>query len=156
MPDHCVLTRWELAQLRHPQLDHEPTAGHEVSGRIAEALNLLRLSLEVGDRVVDEVDERVFPRGDGGRHVANDHRDRRFVGLGSQLVNHRTGQLDAGDGHPLLGKRDGHAAGSDGELKRASVACEFGEPVHGRPEYVGCEHAGARRVVVLGKVHVPD
>jgi hypothetical protein len=49
--------------------------------RIAEALNRLRVSLEVGDRVVDEVDERVFPRGDGGRHVADDDRDRRLSAL---------------------------------------------------------------------------
>ncbi len=78
------------------------------------------------------------------------------VAMSPTLVNHRTGQLDAGDGHPSLGKRDGHAAGSDGELKRASAACEFGEPVHGRPEHLGSKHADAGRVVALGSVYVPD
>jgi hypothetical protein len=39
-----------------------------------------------------------------------DHRDRCFVSLGSQLVNHRTGQLDAGGRHPSLGKRNSHAS----------------------------------------------
>jgi len=35
-----------------------------------------------------------------------DHRDRCFVSLGSQLVNHRTGQLDAGGQAPLAGKAE--------------------------------------------------
>ena len=130
--------------------------GVEVAGGVAEARDLLGLGEQVGDRVVDEVDERVPPRGDGGRHVADDHRDRRFVHFGAQLVDHRPGQLDAGDGHPALGERDGHAAGSDGELERRSVAGEFGEAVHGRLEHLGREHAGARRVIALGGVGVPD
>jgi hypothetical protein len=61
--DHCMLAGRELAQLRHPQLDYEATAGYEVPGRVTEALNLLLLSLEVGDRVVDDVDERVYSPG---------------------------------------------------------------------------------------------
>jgi hypothetical protein len=43
----------------HDAGDHIAT-GCEVSGRIAEALNLLRLSEQVGDGVVDEIDERVL------------------------------------------------------------------------------------------------
>ena len=66
------------------------------------------------------------------------------------------GQLDAGDGHAALGQRDGHPAGSDGELERPPVAGELGEAVDRRPEHLGREHAGARGVVALGGVGVPD
>ena len=66
------------------------------------------------------------------------------------------GQLDAGDGHAALGERDGHAAGSDGELERSAVAGKFGEAVDRRPQHLGREHAGARGVVALGSIEIPD
>ena len=59
-------------------------------------------------------------------------------------------------GHPSLGERDGHPAGPDGELQRPSVTGELGEAVHGRPQHLGREHAGARRVIALGGLGVPD
>src|ERR1700733_14606807 len=52
------LPRRELAQLRHPQLDHEAAAGPEVTRCVAKAGHLPGLSEQVGDRVVNEVDER--------------------------------------------------------------------------------------------------
>lgn len=88
-PDGGLLTWWELAQLGHPELDHEPAAGRQMAGRIAEARDLLGLGEQVGDRVEDEVDEPVPARCDGGRHVADGHGDRRFVCLRAQLVDHR-------------------------------------------------------------------
>jgi hypothetical protein len=95
----------ELAQLRHPELDDEPATGREVASSVAEARDLLGLGEQVGDRVVDEIDERVLARRQSSGHVADDHRDRRLVGLGAQLLDHRTGQLDAGDGHAEAGER---------------------------------------------------
>ncbi len=55
---------------------------------------------------------------------------------------------------PLI--NDQWAAGSDGELERSAVACESGQPVHGRPHNFGCEHAGARRVIGLRGLGVPN
>jgi hypothetical protein len=42
---------------------------------------LLGLGEEVGNGVEDEVDQRVLPGGHGGRHVTDDHGNRRFVRL---------------------------------------------------------------------------
>ena len=89
VPHRGLLARRKLAELRDPQLDHEAAAGAEVPGGVAEARHLLALGEQVGDRVVDEVDEGVFPGHDGGRHVADDHRERCLVHLGAQLLHHR-------------------------------------------------------------------
>ena len=78
----CSLTRPELTQLGHPQLDDEPASRSEVPGGVAETVDLLGLRQQVGDRVEDEIDERVLPGGPGGGHVADDHRDGSLVHLG--------------------------------------------------------------------------
>lgn len=64
----------EATQRRHPQLDDEPPSRAQVSSSIAEALDLLLLSAQVGDAVSDEVDQRVLPRDAGGGHVADGDR----------------------------------------------------------------------------------
>src|SRR6185369_14679786 len=46
LPDHGLLAWGKLAQLRHPQFDHESAAGGEVAG-VAEAGDLLRLREQV-------------------------------------------------------------------------------------------------------------
>lgn len=46
---HRLLPRWELAQLRHPELDHEPATGQEMARGIAEARDLFGLDEQVGD-----------------------------------------------------------------------------------------------------------
>ena len=56
-----------------------------------------------------------------------------FVGLGAQLLDHRTGQLDAGHRHAALGQRNGDAPGADGELQRSAVTGKFSQSVDGRP-----------------------
>jgi len=52
---HGLLTRREFPQFRHPQLDEEPAAGTQVPGGITEAVDLLSLGEQVGERVEDEV-----------------------------------------------------------------------------------------------------
>jgi hypothetical protein len=61
--------------------------------------------------------------------------------FGTQLIDHWTRQLDTGDRHSSLGKRDSHPARADSELERRSVARKLSEEVHGRPEDLRREHA---------------
>jgi hypothetical protein len=58
--------------------------------------------------------------------------------------------------HAALSQGDGDAAGADRELQGPAVAGEFSEPVDGRPEHLRRGHAGARRVVSLGRLVIPD
>ncbi|WP_239312074.1 hypothetical protein [Plantactinospora mayteni] len=72
------------------------------------------------------------------------------------MVDHRTGQFDAGDRYAAFGERNGHPSGPDGELQRRPTGGECGEAVDGWPEDLGREHSAARGVVTLGAVGVPD
>ncbi|VVJ16261.1 Uncharacterised protein [Amycolatopsis camponoti] len=148
-----VLPRREAAQFGNAQLDHEPAAGVQVPGRVAEALDLLVLGEQVPDRVEDQVDQRKAARSRGRRHVADDHREVRLL---PQSAEHRLGQFDAGDGHSLRGQRDGDASGADGELEHPPAAGQRGEAVHSRVHDLGREHAAARGVVAFGGLDVPD
>ena len=156
LPDCGVLSRREFAQLRHPQLDDEPAAGCEVTRRVLKAGDLFGLGQQVGDRVENEVDQRVLPRCAGGGHVPNDHRNPLRVDLAAELVDHRTGQLDAGDRNAALGQGNRDPTGSDCELQRSAVARILGQPVDRRPQHLGGEHANARGVVALGGIDVPN
>ena len=58
----AALARRQLAQLGHPELDHEPATGHEVAGGVPEARDLLVLGEQVRDRVEDQVGQRELAR----------------------------------------------------------------------------------------------
>src|SRR5665647_1326444 len=131
-------------------------AAREVTRGVPEAGDLLGLVQQVGDRVVDQVDKREVSRGVCAGHVSDEDGNRVVVDLGSQLANHRLGQLDPDDGYAALGQRDGHASGADGELEGSASTCELGQSVNGRFQHLGGEHAGARRVVCPSSGHVPD
>jgi len=89
------------------------------------------------------------------RHVTCEHRNRGFVDLGAQLVDHRLGQLDPGHGHTPRGKRYRHSAGADRELQRTAAGCKVCEAGDRGAEYIRREHAGAGGVVALSGRAVP-
>ena len=91
------LADWQPPQRRHRHLDDEVTAPVEVCGRVAEALHLLVLGQQVRDGVVHEVDERERAVDPGRRHVADRHGHTVRTGFGPQAIDHRPGELEAGD-----------------------------------------------------------
>lgn len=156
MPDRGLLSRREFAQLRHPQLDDKAAAEREVTRRVLKASDLFGLGQQVRDRVEDEVNQCVLPRCAGRGHVSNDHRNPLLVGLATQLVDHRSGELDAGNWYAVLGQRDSDPTGSDRELERSAVASKFGKPIDRRSQHLGGEHASTRGVVALGSFDIPN
>ncbi len=150
------LSRRHPADRRHPQLDHEPAAGSQVPGRVAEALDLLLLRAQVGDRVPDQVDERELAGHPGRRHVAHDDRDGALVDLAPQLRDHRCRELDPRDRYAASGQGDRDPTGPDGELERRPGAGQPGQEVDGGIEYVGRELLGRALVVALRRLLVPQ
>jgi hypothetical protein len=65
-------------------------------------------------------------------------------------------ELDPGDGHASLGQRHRDPTGPDRQLERAAAASQLDQAVDRRPDDLRGEHADARCVVALGRVHVPD
>ena len=107
----------------------------EVSGSVAEALDLRVLRGQVRDGVehqVGEAEGAVDPR---AGHVADGDLDPVGARLGPQLVGHRRGQLDAGHRHAPTAQRQGQAPGADGQLERAARPGQVGEEVHRRVDH---------------------
>jgi hypothetical protein len=150
--DDGLLSWRKLAQFGYPEFDDEPAARGKVPGRIAEARNLPFLAWKAGDRVVDQVEERVDVRRWSCHPQSPGWPSRRpwFA-----AADHRSGHLDTGDGHAAQNQRHCDAAGADGELRRPAVTGELGKPVHSRPENLRSEHASARRVISPGRLVIP-
>jgi hypothetical protein len=131
LPDNGLLAWRELAQLGHPQLDHEPASRREVAGRITETGDLPGLGEQAGDRVVDEVEgcTRLGPsrkredafdlRGDGVR-----------VGAAAPVAARLTVVLLA-TGSRLLASR-GPMSWAVGQTKPGRILAMVGSPAAGR------------------------
>jgi hypothetical protein len=144
------------ASVHGPSLSCASAGTAQVPRGVAEAGDLLGLGRQVRNGVEDQVDECVVAGCGGGGHIGGEHRAGGFVGFDAQLVDHRLGQFDAGDGYATRGQRDRDAAGADREFQRRTVAGERGEAIGGRVENFGGEHAGNGRVVALSGFGVPD
>ena len=92
-----------------------------MGGGVCEAGDLLILGGEVADGVEDEVDEPEASRKVGCGHVADRHADALAAGLGPEpgRLWRWTSRFRAPSRRGC--EREGHPAGTDGELQRRSV-----------------------------------
>jgi hypothetical protein len=106
-----AFTGREPLELRHCDVDDEVPAASQVRSRVAEALDLLVLRREVGDRVPHDVDDVECAVHSGGRAVPDRGTDLIGARLGEQLPDHRSGQVDAVHPRDTLTQRQCDPAG---------------------------------------------
>ena len=93
-----------------------------MGGSVAETGDLVVLSGQVHDRVEHEVGDPERALDPRCREVPDRHGDVIGVRLGTQLLDHRLGEVDAVYGDAAPTERQGDAAGSDAELEGCTVA----------------------------------
>lgn len=98
---------------------------------ILEASELRFLRQEAGDRVVRQEHDGKVSGKPGRSHVADDDFEVRAAILPAQLVDHRSGELDAGDLQAASGERERDASRADRELRDAAAISQVGQKVDG-------------------------
>jgi integrase len=161
-PEPRSLTQREaeafIAAAQSHRLGAMLTAMVVIGIRPGEATGLLwsDLDFHAGGLAITGSTKRVLARSSLRRHVADNDRDRRFVDHGTELVDHRLGQLDTGDRYASAQKRHRHPAGPYGEFEGSAITGEPGQAINGRVQHFGGKHAFTWRVVALSGVGVPD
>ena len=119
------------SELRHGDLDHEPSARLQVRGRVAEAGHLSRLRVA---RFMIVLNTRYTRRYRPGTRVCAKSPmvtpTGPAHGLGVQPGHHRPGQVDPVHLDPALGQRQGDPPRPDAELEGGTTGGQPGQQEH--------------------------
>ncbi len=122
----------EPLERRYLQLDHKQSTRFQVSGHVAEALDLLVLGGQVGDGVVHEIGQPEGALHSGRGEVTDRHRDILCIRLRSQAGDHGRRQLDPVHPDTPPAEWQSYPAGADAELEGGTTSCEIGQKAHDR------------------------